>query len=394
MKPVRLMLVLLLGLPALSTAASQPPAGTEMSRPAVTAGGFVYLAGMGPVDASGKVVGADVGAQTTRVLDNLAALLVRHGSRLERVAAVTVCLRNQADFAAMNEVYARYWPKDPPTRTTVIVAPMEPGALVEISMVALPDGVDRRVVLPAGWAKPSSPYSYAIRSGDTLFLSGLVSRNGRDNSVVAGDMKMQTGQVLSNAAEILKAAGMAMADVVSARAYITNTAMFQDMNAAYRAAFPASPPARATVKVGLTSAQHLVEITLLAVRGAGRQIITTPNPDRTPGTPNPLLSSAVRMGNRLFLSGMLGASDANRGDAAAQARETLARIGRTLEAAGFKWSDVADGVVYLPKAGDLSAVDSAYRGVFGSTFPALTIVEAGLVSPDALVEIMMTAAKR
>ena len=63
---------------------------------------------------------------------------------------------------------------------------MLPDALVEISMIAVPTGAERVVIHPAGWIKSPSPYSYAIRTGDTLFLSGLVSRNGRDNSVVAG----------------------------------------------------------------------------------------------------------------------------------------------------------------------------------------------------------------
>ena len=393
MKPLALVFVLLLSLPARAGATSQPPRDQPL-RPAVAAGGLVYVTAMGPVDTSGSVVRGDVRAQTSRVLDNLAALLARHGSRLEQVAAVTVYLRNQADFPAMNEVYARYWPKNPPTRTTVIVPLMDPEALVEIGMIALSDGAERRVVQPASWLRPSSPYSYAVQSGDTLFLSGLLSRNGRDNSVIAGDMKTQTEAVLNNAAEILKAAGMTMADVVSARVYITDTATFPEMNAAYRAAFPANPPARATVRAGLTSPQHLVEITLLAVRGPGRRTVTTPNADSTPGTPNPLLSSAVRLGNRLFLSGMLGATAANRGDAAAQTREALARIGRTIEAAGFKWVDVVEATVYVPTAADLPAVNSAWREVFSATTPARTIVEAGLVSPDGRVEIMMTAAKR
>jgi enamine deaminase RidA (YjgF/YER057c/UK114 family) len=392
-KPVALAFALLLGLSGRPVSASPPP--RQPVRPsAVAAGGFVYVAAMGPVDESGKVAGADVRAQTARALDNLARLLVRHGSRMAQVAAVTVYLRNQADFPTMNEVYARYWPKDPPTRTTVVVPLADPEALVEIGMVSLADGVERRVIQPPSWVRPSSPYSYGIQSGDTLFLSGLLSRNGRDNSVIPGNMRAQTEAVLANAAEILSAASMTMADVVSARVYITDTAMFQDMNSAYRASFPSSPPARATVRAGLTSSPHLIEITLLAVRGAGRQAITTPNADLTPGTPNPLLSAAVRLGNRLFLSGMLGATAVNRGDAAAQARETLARIGRTIEAAGFKWADVAEATLYVPTPADVPAVNSAWREVFGSTAPARTIVQAGLVSPDARVEIMMTAARR
>jgi 2-iminobutanoate/2-iminopropanoate deaminase len=381
MKRAALTVVLLLTVAALSVAAPPPDR-------------FVYLPGTGPTDATGRVVPGDIRAQAARVLDKLAAALVAQGSRMDRVAAVTVYLRNQADFAAMNEVYAGYWPIDPPTRTTIVVAPLQADALVEMSLIALPPGADRRIVLPAGWAKPSSPYSYAVQSGDTLFLSGLLSRNGRDNSVVPGNMAAQTGQVLQNAAEILRAAGMSMGDVVSARVYMTDTAMFQDMNGAYRGAFPSSPPSRATVKTGLTAAPHLIEITLLAVRGGIREAVTTPNADGTPGTLSPVLSSAIHVGNRLFLSGMLGATDGNRGNAAGQAREALARLGRTLKTAGFAWTDVADGVVYVPNAEDVPAVMKAWREVFGPTMQRPTVVAAGLVAPDALVEIALTAAKK
>jgi 2-iminobutanoate/2-iminopropanoate deaminase len=381
MKPAALTLVVLLAAATLSAAAPPP-------------GQFIYLPGTGPTDATGRIVAGDIRAQTAQVLDKLAARLAAQGSRMEQVAAVTVYLRNQADFAAMNEVYARYWPKDPPTRTTVVVGPVEPDALVEISLVALPARADRRVVLPVGWAKPSSPYSYAVQSGDTLFLSGLLSRNGRDNSVVPGDMAAQTGQVLQNAAEILRAAGMSMGDVVSARAYITDSAMFQAMNGAYRGAFPSSPPSRATVRAGLTAAPHLIEITLLAVHGEIREAVTTPNADGTPGTASPVLSSAIHVGNRLFLSGMLGATDTTRGNAAAQARDALARLGRTLKKAGFAWTDVADGVVYVPNAGDVPAVMKAWREVFGPTMQRPSVVAVGLVSPDGLVEIALTAVKK
>jgi 2-iminobutanoate/2-iminopropanoate deaminase len=388
-----LLLAAALGLPAPATAL-QAPAAQPVVRPAVTAGNLVYLAGMLPTDATGTVVAGDVRTQTARVLDNLSALLAQNGSRLEQVAAVTVYLRRQADFAAMNEVYGKYWPTDPPTRTTVIVGLAAPGALVEISMVALRTGAERRVVHPASWLRSPNPYSYAIQSGDTLFLSGLVSRNGTDNTAVPGDMTTQTATVLRNAAEILGAAGMTMADVVSSRVFITDTALFPDMNAVYRTAFGASPPARATVRAGLTASQHLVEITMLAVKGARREVFTTPGPDGSPGTPSPLLSSAVRADTRLYLSGMLGTTAATTGNAGTQTREALARLGRTLKAAGFDWSDVVDAVVYLPSLGDVGAVDAAYREVFVTEFPARATVEAGLVSADALVEIMMTAVRR
>jgi len=394
MKLVALLLVIAVSGSAQAAVAPQAPALPAPFSPAVAAGDFVYLAGMLPTDATGKMAAGDVRAQTARVLDNLSALLKQNGSRMEQVAAVTVYLKNQADFSAMNDVYGKYWPKDPPTRTTVIVNLVVPDALVEISMVALRDGVERRVVHPASWLRSPSPYSYGIQSGNTLFLSGLVSRNGKDNTAVPGDMKAQTETVLRNATEILAAAGLTMADVVSSRVFITDTAMFQDMNSVYRTAFSANPPVRATVKAALTAPQYLVEITMVAIRGGQRDVFTTPNADGTPGKPNPMLSSAVRSGNRLVLSGMLGTTDANKGDAAGQTRETLARLGRTLKSAGFEWSDVVDAVVYLPNLGDLAAMNAAYREVFAKAFPARATVEAGLVSPDGLVEIMLTAVKK
>jgi reactive intermediate/imine deaminase len=394
MRLAALLLVMAFGASVQAAAAPQAPAPSAPLSPAVAAGDFVYLSGMLPTDAAGTVVAGDVRVQTARVLDNLAALLARNRSRMEQVAAVTVYLKNQADFAAMNEVYARYWPKDPPTRTTVIVNLVAPEALVEISMVALRDGVERRVIHPASWLRSPNPYSYGVQTGNMLFLAGLVSRSGKDNTVVPGDMKTQTQTVLQNATDILAAAGMTMADVVSSRVFITDTSLFQDMNSVYRTAFTSDPPARATVKATLVAPQYLVEITMLAVKGGPRTVFTTPNADGTPGKPSPILSSAIRTGSRLFLSGILGATDANKGDGAGQTRETLARIGRTLKAAGFEWSDVVDAVVYLPNLKDFAATNAAYREVFPKAFPARATVEAGLVSPDGLVEIMMTAVKK
>jgi enamine deaminase RidA (YjgF/YER057c/UK114 family) len=363
------------------------------TNPAVVADGFVYLSGMLPTDAAGRVAAGDIRAQTSRALDNVSAFLEKNGSSLAQVAALTVGLRNAADFAAMNEVSAKYWPKDPPTRATIVSTLAAEDALVEISAVAVRNGGERRVVHPNAWLKPTSPYSYGIQSGDTLFLAGLVSRNPKDNSIVPGDVKAQTQTILSGAGEVLAAAGMTMADVVSSRVFLTDTALFQDMNAVYRTAFPSNPPARATVKVGLTAPQYLVEIVMMAVKNAQRAVITTPNADGTPGTPNPVLSSAVRVGDRLFLSGMLGNTPETKTEAAAQTRETLARLGRTLKAAGFAWSDVVDAVVYLPEIGSAAAMNAAYREVFSTGFPARVVIEAGLVSPDARVEIMMTAVR-
>jgi 2-iminobutanoate/2-iminopropanoate deaminase len=142
----------------------------------------------------------------------------------------------------------------------------------------------------------------------------------------------------------------------------------------------------------LASPQYVFETTMIAVKGE-RQAITTPEADGSPGKPNPNLSSAIRVGNRLFLSGMLGNTPATAGDMTAQTRETLARLGRTMRAAGFDWNHVADGVVYITDVGRFAEMNAGYRTVFTKDFPARATVGTGLLAPDGLVEIMFTAVR-
>jgi reactive intermediate/imine deaminase len=347
--------------------------------------GLIYLAGTLAQE-------GDVKAQTKQVLDSLSATLQKAGSSIANVAAVHVYLKNVNDFAAMNEVYRTYWPKDPPVRTTIVSDFVRPTALVEMSMIAVPNGGERVVIHPSDWIKSPNPYSYGIRTGDTLFLSGLISRNGKDNAVIEGDMSTQTKTVLDNAAQILKAAGLSLDNVVSSRVYITDQTKFQEMNKVYQTYFPKDPPARATVVAPLMGAQYQVEITLTASR-LPKQTFTTPNADGTPGRPSAILSSAVKVGNRLYVSGILGNTPDNKGNIEAQTTELLARIGRTLKAAGFDWTNVVDGIVYITDVANFDAMNKGYRTVFTKDFPARATVRTGLVNADGLVEIMFVAAK-
>jgi reactive intermediate/imine deaminase len=364
--------------------------------PAVKAGGFIYVAGTLGTNASGAIAKGDIKAQTRQTLDNIGATLKAAGSSVANATSVLVYLRNAADFAAMNEVYSTYFQKDPPARTTVVVTQPLANAdgLIEISMVAVPDGGERKVIHPSDWIKSPSPYSYGIQSGNTLFLSGLVSRNGKDNANVKGDVTAQTKVVLDNGAAILKQAGMTFNDVVSSRVYLTDDTTFQAMNTTYRSYFSGgAPPARATVKAALTSADYVVEISMVAVKDASRTAVTTPNADGSAGTANANLSSAIRVGNRLYVAGITGNTAANKGDVKAQTAEVLARVGRTLKAAGFDWANVVDGVVYLPDMARFQDMNAAYRETFTKEFPARATVGTGLMGADAAVEIMFTAVR-
>jgi enamine deaminase RidA (YjgF/YER057c/UK114 family) len=352
---------------------------------AVKADGLIYVAGT--LSAEG-----DIRAQTRKTIEDMSAVLKNAGSSLANVASVNVYLTRAGDFAAMNEVYRTFWPKDPPVRTTIVSDLVIPGALVEMSMIAIPTGGERVVIHPSDWIKSPNPYSYGIRSGDTLFLAGLVARNGKDNSVVEGDMTTQTKAVLDNAAQILKAAGMSFDNVVSSRVFITDGTKFQEMNKAYVPYFPKDPPARATVIAPLMGPQFQVEIQLVASR-APKKAITTPGPDGSPGKPSAILSSAIQTGNRLYVSGILGNTAETQGDTEKQTVEIMNRVGRTLKAAGFDWSHVVDGVVYITDVKNFDAMNRGYRTIFSKEFPARATVRTGLVSPSGLVEIMFVASR-
>ncbi len=361
------------------------PGGGQFPFSLATKGdGLVYVAGTLATE-------GDIKAQTRAVLTSIGQTLTKAGSSLDNVLAVHVYVTNAADAAGMTEVWRTVWPTNAPARTTIVSDLVVPNALVEMSAVAVPNGGERVVVNPAGWNR-GNPYSFAIRTGDTLFMSGIVARDNITNTPTGGDVGTQTETIMATAGDVLKAAGFGYEHVVSSRVYITDGTTFQDMNKAYATRFPKDPPARATVVTPLPGDQYQVEITMTAYRGP-RQAFTTPAADGTPGKPSAILSSAIKAGNRLYLSGILGNTAQNKGDMTAQTREVMARVGRTLTAAGFTWDDVVDGIVYITDVKQFDAMNEGYRATFSKDYPARATVRTGLVNADGLVEIMFVAAK-
>lgn len=105
---------------------------------AIRAQGLVFVSGQIAIDpATGAVTEGGVVEQTERVLENIKAILEAAGSSLEKVVRTTVYLQSMNDFKAMNEVYARYFTKDPPARSTVEVSRLPRNVRVEIDVIAL-----------------------------------------------------------------------------------------------------------------------------------------------------------------------------------------------------------------------------------------------------------------
>jgi 2-iminobutanoate/2-iminopropanoate deaminase len=122
------------------TAKGAPQAAGPYSH-AVKANGLVFCSGQVPIDpATGQLIDGDIGAQTRRCLDNLAVVAAAAGASLDDAVRMSIYVTDISTFKDVNEAYGSYFPADPPARTTIGVAALPLGAVVEIdAILALAD---------------------------------------------------------------------------------------------------------------------------------------------------------------------------------------------------------------------------------------------------------------
>jgi 2-iminobutanoate/2-iminopropanoate deaminase len=116
------------------------PAAVGPYSQAIRVGQFVFTAGQIPLDPkSGLIVSEDIGEQTRRVLDNLAAVLKAENLLFKHIVKTTIFLTDLGDFQTVNEIYAGYFSELPPARSTVQVSALPKGAKIEIECIAVSD---------------------------------------------------------------------------------------------------------------------------------------------------------------------------------------------------------------------------------------------------------------
>lgn len=122
----------------IQTAAAPRAIGPYSQAVQVPSGTMTFFSGQIPIDpATGDLVAGDIAAQTTRVMENLGAVLQAAGLGFEHVVRCGIFLVDLGDFAKVNEVYARYFGNAPPARATVQVSALPKGSRVEIDAIAV-----------------------------------------------------------------------------------------------------------------------------------------------------------------------------------------------------------------------------------------------------------------
>jgi 2-iminobutanoate/2-iminopropanoate deaminase len=252
---------------------------------------------------------------------------------------------------------------------------------VVAAMVAIPAAADRRVVAPADM-RVVGPYSPAVAAGDFLYVSG---QGGRDREGRLPDtIEGQARQTLLNMQAIVEAGGLTLAHVVYCQVYLTDMADYDVVDRVWREFFPSSPPARAVLGVHRLPTGIAVEINAVAYRDLARTQVVRP-----PGTPPSWSwSPGIRAGNRLFLSGSLGADIATGripDDPAVQVQLALDNMRQTLTAAGMDFRHVVFVNPYLTSAASrqMNAI-YAKHFEFGNTPARATISVSSLPAGNTI----------
>jgi reactive intermediate/imine deaminase len=200
----------------------------------------------------------------------------------------------------------------------------------------------RRVVAPPG-VKPIGPYSPGILTGDFLHVSG---QGGRDAAgTLPGTIEGQARQTLQNVKAIVEAAGLTMEHVVYCQVYLSDMAHYDAMDRVWKDFFAKAPPARAVLGVYKLPTDIAVEINAVAFRDLSRKRRIVP----AGHAQNLSWSPGMMAGNRLYLSGFLGADAAGKipQDADAQVQLALDNMKQTLAAAGMDFRHVVFVNPYL-----------------------------------------------
>jgi reactive intermediate/imine deaminase len=349
------------------------PSHDALGSASTDADGYLYVSGQGPRRPDGTLP-TKFAEQVRQSLENVRKLVEASGLTMDHVVYVQVYLEDTNHYPELNEVFANYFPKEPPARAVLGVARL-PEPAVQITAVAVRDLKEKRPVPPPNFA-PGNAYSPGMLTHDRLFISTMPGSDPA-NGTVPSDPAAQVNLALDRMKSVVQAAGLTLAHMVFVNPYLTRDLPMHVMNVEYAKRFEfGNTPGRATIQVSSLPEGAHIAYTGVAVRDLSkRQSI---RPKNMP--PSPTASPCVFAGDTLYCSAKGGfIPGPNEGIFAAttvdQTRQTMRNLLDNLEEAGMNFDDVVYTTIYLDDLSDTSVFGRMYKKYFNKALPTETLLQ-------------------
>jgi len=349
-----------------------PPPETAVPK-ALEEAGYVFVSGQGPQRPDGSTPGK-FSDQVRQTLDNVKAVLQSMGLTTDNVVYVQIYLENAQQIRELDEVFANYFPKDPPARAVLGVAKVQ-NPPMQVNAIAVRDLQGKKAVSIPG-SKANKGFSAGMLTHDQLFVSTM---QGSDSATgaVPQDPALQVNLALDGLKSVVEAAGLTMANMVFVNPYMTTDISYRAMNEQYAKRFEfGNTPGRATIEVSSLPDGAHIAFTGIAVRDLSmRQAIRPKNM-----APSPTASPCVFAGRILYCSAKSGFIPGPNGGVyfsttADQTRQTMRNLLDNLEEAGMTFDDVVSTTIYLDNLSDTKDFEKVYARYFAKGLPTQTIVQ-------------------
>lgn len=371
-----------------------------------------------PIDPeSGEIVAGGVKEQAGQCFKNIKSIVESIDHAMSDVIRITVFVKNISDVEAVDEVYKTFFPTYVPTRTTVGVAALPMGALVQVEAL-VSNGVGSIPNAPQAGdlikitnntenAPKNSLSTQAVAFSHYNNISAQLPIDPKSGMIVAGGVKEQAGQCLKNIKAILESIDVPFDDIVKITIFLKNLSDIEAVNEVYTTFFPDSGiaravgyfPARTIVEVAALPMHALVQIEAVVSHGDGTPpqavedrhglIIEANNTENAPKSS--LSTQTVAFSHYNHISAQLGIDPKSGkmvvGGVKEQAGQCLKNIKAILESIGHGMADVVKINIALKNIADIDAVDEAYATFFPGGIPARRIIGVSALLNDALVQI-------
>ena len=398
------------------------PSGVGPYSQTVAFSHYNNLAAQLPVDPqSGKIVAGGAKEQAEQCFKNIKAIVESIDHVMDDIVKITVFLSRISDLDDVDAVYKTFFPTYVPTRTTMAVAALPLGALVQVEALVsngegtIPDAPQAgdlvKVVRNTSQAPQSALSSQSVAFSHYNNLSAQLPVDPQSGEIVAGGVKEQAEQCLKNIKAILESIDVPFDDIVKMNVFLKDLSDTEAVNEVYTTFFPDSAiaravgyvPARTVVAVEALPLEALVQMEAVVSHGDGTPpqavedrhgIVVEAN--NTDGAPKDSYSSqTLAFSHYNHVAGQLPIDPSTgklvAGGVKEQAARCLESIGAILKSVDHKMDDVVKVNIFLKDLGDIGAVDEVYGTFFPGGVPARRTVGVSTLPMGALVQIEAVA---